>query len=99
MRNLRKVRRPRTIYMKEIIMEDFGVVYASPNSKLDPTEILVRLKFRRRKWTGSISWDVDRGRMHMYASRRQRHKKMRFGWEYNCWYSLEKSLGNLRRVR
>lgn len=81
-------------------MKDLGIIYAPADSKLDPLfETLIRLKFRRRKWIGAFGWDVDRQRMHMYASREQRHKKMRIGWEYSCWYSCEVSLGNLRKVR
>ena len=98
-RKLRLLRKPKTMYHAEIIIEGYGICYASPNSRLLDTETLIRFKFRPRKWIGSIGWDMDRQMLHMYSSRKQRHKRMRFGWEYHAFWDTDKSLHNLRRKR
>jgi hypothetical protein len=82
-------------------MEGYGRVYTSSRSKLDQTEILIRIKFKPRKWIGAMGWDIDRQQFHCYASRTQRHKHMRFGWEHIEWSRAGplEPLCNLRRKR
>lgn len=99
-----QVRKPRTRYSLEIMMHDFGLVYGySKRKNLFHDETLVRLRFRPRKYRGGMGWDVDRQQFHCYAvsKREQKHRMMRFGWEYHAYryFGVLESLRNLRRMR
>lgn len=92
-------RKSRTRYNFEIIMPEIGKVYGFKNYKIDDDEIVVRLKFRSRKYRGGFGWDVDRRQMHIYSVREQKHKWFRFGWLFYCCRKENGPLCNLRYKR
>lgn len=89
-------RRHSSKYMLEVQSEHYGKMFVFSGCNNDNE--IVRLKFDQRKWEGGFYWDSDRNQMHVYSVRIQKHKRFRFGWEYNMYRLENEPLGNLKKV-
>jgi hypothetical protein len=90
----RRRRRVRCKYLVEFFDKELNCILFAFGSKLTEirnSEEFIRLKFTK-PWSGGISYDDDQ-RRYVVAKchkRQQRHKKFRFGWEWDHYHNTWK---------